>query len=74
MCRSATIASPRTARATIYSFLARFRPTILPLFYDHALRWASENLPGFFGKEPRQLADFEGLLFERTIPFDQNTP
>jgi hypothetical protein len=74
MCRSATIASPRTAHATIYLFLARFRPPVLPFFYGHALRWAPENLPGFFGKEPRQLADFEGLLFARTIPFDQNTP
>ena len=55
-------------------FLAQFCPTILPLFYDHALRWAPENLPGFLGKEPRQLSDFEGLLFDRTIPFDQKAP
>ena len=28
---------------------------------------------GFLGKEPRQLSDFEGLLFDRTIKFNQKT-
>src|ERR1700720_700123 len=40
-------------------------------FYYHALRWASENMPGFLGKEQRQLSGLEDMLFDRTIPFDQ---
>jgi len=64
MFRPATIASSRIARAVIYLFSHPVLSSNTTTFYDHALRWAPENLPGFLGKEPRHRSDFEDLLFD----------